>query len=67
LVVTPVVGTAVLIGEEALDKYLLKNWIEKKTSSKFKIRLLRSLLTPTTSIGNLVNWKVPWKRYTRPL
>jgi hypothetical protein len=67
LVVTPVIGTAVLVGEEALDKYLLKNWIEKKTSSKFKIRLLRSLLTPTTSIGNLVNWKVPWKRYNRPL
>lgn len=67
LVVTPVVGTAFLVGEDAIDKYILKNWLEKKSSNKFKIRLLRSLLTPTTSLSNLIRGKVPWKRDHRPL
>jgi hypothetical protein len=67
LVVTPVVGTGLLIGEDAIDRFVLKNWLEKKSSSKFKIKLLRTLLTPTTSLSNMVNWKVPWKRYNRPL
>jgi len=67
LVVTPVVGTAFLIGEDAIDKYLLKNWLEKKNSSRTKIKILRSFVTPTTSIANLLRGKVPWKRDERPL
>ena len=67
LVITPVLGTAVLVGEDAIDKYILKNWLERKDSSKTKIKILRSFLTPTTSIANLLRGKVPWKRDTRPL
>jgi hypothetical protein len=64
LVVTPVVGTGLLIGEDAIDKYILKNRIEKK-GNKTKVKILRTILTPTTSIGNLLRGKVPWKRDTR--
>ena len=67
LVVTPVLGTALLVGEDAIDKYILKNWLERRGMSKMKIRILRSILTPTTSFGNLIRGKVPWKRDDRPI
>lgn len=67
LVVTPTFGTGVLIGEDAIDKYVLKNWLERKSDNKMKIKLLRSVLTPTTSIANLLRGKMPWKRDYRPL
>jgi hypothetical protein len=67
LVITPVVGTVVLIGEDAIDKYILRNWLERKSGYKVtsKIKILRSLLTPTTSVSNLLRGKVPWKRDNR--
>ena len=66
LVITPTLGTVVLIGEDAIDKYILKNWVERNaTKSTFKIRMLRSFLTPTTSIANLLRGQVPWKRDRR--
>ncbi len=65
LVITPTVGTGTLILEDILDKYVLKNWLEKKLSSRTKIKLFRSLITPTTSFANLLRGKKPWKRDTR--
>ena len=67
LVITPIIGTGVLIGEDAIDKYILKNWLEKKDSSRTKIKILRTFLTPTTSFANLLRGKAPWKRDDRPL
>jgi hypothetical protein len=68
LVVTPVLGTGLLIGEDAIDKYILKNWVEKNArKTTVKIRILRSVLTPTTSVQNLLRGKVPWKRDNRLL
>lgn len=67
LVVTPVVGTGVLIGEDAIDKYVLKNWLERKVGDKTTLKLLRSVLTPTTSFTNLLRGKAPWKRDSRTL
>ena len=67
LVVTPVVGTAVLIGEDAIDKYVLKNWIERGSDNKVKIRILRTFLTPSLSASNLLRGKAPWKRDNREL
>src|SRR5215204_909719 len=67
LVMTPVLGTGVLIGEDAIDKFILKNRLEKKGSGKMKIKILRTLLTPTTSIANLLRGKAPWKRDMRLL
>lgn len=65
LVVTPVLGTSLLIGEDAIDKHVLKNWLERKGRSRRSIKILRSFLTPTTTIGNLLRLKVPWKRDNR--
>jgi hypothetical protein len=67
LVMTPVVGTAVLVEEDMIDKYVLKNWLERKNSYRVttKIKILRSVLTPTTSFSNLLRGKVPWKRDAR--
>jgi hypothetical protein len=67
LIVTPVVGTAVVIAEDAVDKYFLKNWVEKKTKNKFLIKLSRSLFTPTTSFTNLLRGRMPWRRGNRLL
>ncbi|HEY8558876.1 MAG TPA: hypothetical protein VIL74_00630 [Pyrinomonadaceae bacterium] len=66
LVITPTVGTGVAIGEDAIDKYILKNWLERKDGrATWKIKFLRSVLTPTTSFTNLLRGKPPWKRDNR--
>ena len=64
LVITPTAGTAVLIGEDAIDKYILKNWLEK-SRPRWKIRLLRMFITPFQSFTNVLHGKLPWKRYAR--
>ncbi len=65
LVMTPVAGTGLVIAEDAVDKYFLKNGIERKTDNKFIIKISRSLFTPTTSIANMLRGKMPWKRNNR--
>ena len=65
LVVTPVVGTSLLVAEDAIDRYILRDRIEKHSYRKRTIRILRSVLTPTTTIGNFLRLKVPWKRNDR--
>jgi len=67
LVMTPVAGTGLVITEDVVDKFFLKNWLEKKTSNKFIIKLSRSLFTPTTSIANMLRWQMPWRRDNRRL
>jgi hypothetical protein len=64
LVITPVVGTGVVIGEDAIDRYILKNWLERKKGGRVtpKIKFFRTLLTPTTSFSNILRGKYPWKR-----
>jgi hypothetical protein len=62
LVITPVLGTGVVILEDALDKFLLKNWLERKISGKFKIKALRIIFTPTTSVANLLRLRRPSSR-----
>jgi len=66
-VITPTVGTGVLVGEDAIDKYILKGWIEKKAGGKLttRVKVFRSLFTPTTSFANLLRGKYPWKRDDR--
>lgn len=64
LVVTPVGGTGVVIAEDAIDKYILKNWLEKGVTHRLpnRIKFLRVLLTPTTSVANLLRGRLPWVR-----
>ncbi|MCZ2391910.1 MAG: hypothetical protein LC113_12640 [Acidobacteria bacterium] len=66
LVMTPTAGTGVVIAEDAVDKYVLKNWIERKFGSESILtKIFRSVLTPTTTFSNLLRGKVPWKRNDR--
>lgn len=66
LVLTPTVGTAFVIQEDIVDKYLLRNWIERKSKGvTTKVKILRSVLTPTASFSNLLRGKYPWRRDNR--
>ncbi len=65
LVVTPVIGTGVVVAEDAIERYVLKNWLERKLTSRTRIKVWRTILTPTTSFSNILRGKMPWKRDDR--
>jgi hypothetical protein len=64
IVVTPVVGTAWLVGEDALDKYLIR-YIDDRVKNRALHALLRSFLNPTRSMANVLRGKYPWYRDDR--
>lgn len=65
LVITPTAGTGVMIGEDIIDKYILRKWLERKIKSKTRIRIYRTFFTPVQSFTNVLGGKVPWKRDNR--
>ena len=62
LIVTPTVGVIWAVGEDAIDKYVLAGWIEKKVNNRFLMKIVRSVLTPTTSFANILRGRAPWRR-----
>jgi len=58
LVITPTVGTAWMITEEALDRYIIRH-AEKNLAVRI---VLRTVLNPTRSVTNLLRFKKPWYR-----
>jgi hypothetical protein len=64
IAVTPVVGTAWLVGEDALDKYLIRQ-LDRKVDNRVLRALLRSFLNPTRSMANVLRGKYPWDRDDR--
>lgn len=62
LVLTPTVGTGFAIAEDVIDKYVLNNLIERKFENILLIKILRSVLTPTTSLANILRGRAPWRR-----
>jgi len=66
LVVTPTVGTAWLVGEDALDRYLIRK-IEGKTDNRVLRALVRGFLNPSRSFANLMRFKPAWYRDGRSL
>lgn len=61
VVVTPTVGTAMLVTEDAIDRFIIKR-IERSTSN-FYIRIFsRMFLSPTRTVANLFRFKEPWYR-----
>lgn len=64
IVVTPVVGTGWLVGEDMIDRYLIQR-IENKVSNRMMQRLIRGFLNPTRSFANLMRGKKPWYRDNR--
>jgi hypothetical protein len=63
-VVTPVVGLAWTIGEDAIDRYLVKA-IEARTHNTAVRILARSFLNPARSFANLMDLRAPWNRDSR--
>ncbi len=64
-VITPVVGFAWMVAEDALDQLLIKRFEQHVQSPILRI-LVRGSLNPARSWANLMRFKVPWLRETRP-
>ena len=58
LVITPTVGTAWMITEEALDRYIIRH-AEGNLAARI---ILRTVLNPTRSVANVLRFKKPWFR-----
>lgn len=61
LVVTPVVGTMWLVGEDALDRYVVSR-IEDTGWNNHVKAAFRVALNPSRSIANIARLKTPWHR-----
>ncbi|MGH9768480.1 MAG: hypothetical protein ACREAB_13700 [Blastocatellia bacterium] len=64
LVVTPVVGTGWLVGEDMIDRYLIQR-IENCIRNRLAQIVIRGFLNPTRSFANLIRGKKPWYRDNR--
>ena len=61
LVVTPTIGTGLLITEDALDRYVIER-LERRFDNFFIRSTSRVLLNPTRTVANLIRFKTPWYR-----
>jgi hypothetical protein len=64
LVVTPVLGTGILITEDLADRYVL-GWLERQTGSIYLMAATRTILNPARSVSNLLGFRWPWHRDSR--
>jgi hypothetical protein len=64
LVVTPVVGTGWLVGEDMLDRYLVRP-LEDRIGNRVVKLLIRTFLNPTRSFANFLRGQRPWYRDNR--
>jgi len=65
LIITPTLGTAWLVGEDILDRYLIR-WLESKIKNRKFIIIARTFLNPTRSFANMHRGDWWWKRENRP-
>ncbi len=65
-VVDPVGGTGWMLAEDLLDHYLVRR-IENARPKKIFVYLTRSFLAPSRSYANILRFKRPWERETRPI
>ena len=61
IIITPTVGTAMLISEDALDRFVIER-IERGTNNFYLRIFSRMLLNPTRTVANLIRFKHPWYR-----
>ncbi|MBV9242095.1 MAG: hypothetical protein JO314_08815 [Acidobacteria bacterium] len=62
---TPVLGFGVTVAEDALDRYILAEWLEKRGRHRAAVKMLRTVLTPTLTFTNVLRLRVPWYRDNR--
>jgi hypothetical protein len=61
IVVTPLGGTAWLVAEDALDRFVVRR-IERMTDNRFVRIVARMLFNPTRTSANLLRFEKPWRR-----
>jgi hypothetical protein len=61
IVITPTVGTTMLVAEDAIDRFVMKG-IERRTNNFYLKIFMRMLLSPTRNFSNLLRFKAPWYR-----
>lgn len=65
LVDTPTLGFVTMFAEDVADRYVIIG-IENRTSNRAIIILVRSFLNPGRTFANLMAFRMPWSRDTRP-
>jgi hypothetical protein len=63
-VITPTIGLAWMLGEDAVDRYVIRR-IEDRTTNKWLRLAARTGLNPTRSFANLIDARAPWDRGSR--
>jgi hypothetical protein len=63
-VITPTMGMAWMIAEDAVDHYLVRR-IEARTNRRWVRVLARGFLNPARSFANCMELELPWNRETR--
>lgn len=61
VVMTPTAGTALLVAEDALDRYVVER-LERRWRNRYVRILSRMTLNPTRTAANLLRFKKPWHR-----
>ncbi|MFN8008110.1 MAG: hypothetical protein U0V70_14020 [Terriglobia bacterium] len=64
-VMTPVLGLGWMMAEDSVDKYVIKK-IEAHYRNPYFRAVARSVLNPTRTYANLIGFRPPWERDTRP-
>jgi hypothetical protein len=65
-VMTPFGGAAVMLGEDALDKYVIER-LERHVHNRYLVATMRCFMNPTRSAANFFSFTAPWHRDSRPL
>jgi hypothetical protein len=65
-VVTPVGGFALLVAEDAIDRYFIE-WFERRITNRVARAAVRMLFNPSRMLANLAESREPWRRQGRPI
>jgi len=65
LVITPVLGMAWMVTEDALDRHLAAR-LENRIKARWVNAILRTWINPSRSMANVLRGEAPWHRDTRP-
>jgi len=63
-IATPVLGAVWMMGEDAMDRYVIRHF-EDHVHSPYLRALVRSGLNPTRTFANVLRFDMPWRRYSR--
>ncbi len=61
-IITPTMGTGLMILEDSLDREIMDRFFQE--DPRFGIKVVRSMLSPTHSMANLLAGRVPWFRFS---